>query len=600
MAFFSGIYFLTKVFIERKSIKLIFKFLFAIIISFGIGMIVIYPSIIQLKGKMNVNFELIKIDIDKIRLFINVIFNNYVYMFTQKSCFIFSSTLITLLLPMYCLNKNISPREKLGFTALIIFLLLPIISPFLNKLWHAFTTPNCFNYRYSFTLIFILILMGVRVFQNKEYCKKWHFLISSIIFLVLSVVEIILFKNGYLVSDLSCFVYFLLMLLTYMYFFCKNLKEASFVLLLVVAVFDLLIGARSGQNNNDKYIRRDVVKQYDSFMQYFSSKLESPETERIFFEPDEYGSNMSLKYGYSNIGFFTSARNRETLKAMYRLGYNVQMDEQLWMTSCSGTFLNYAIAGVKYYISKNPTEIYGFEFIEKYDDLYIYKNKNAFNIGYYLGENIEQSYNPFKMQNDLLNGLDVQKNKEYFQDIENSEVVTCNKDLLYNEETKEYTIKYRIKAKKDCNIYIASDYDLQVYINGNPLFKNYSNIWSYETGIKQIKHLKENKEFEFEVATKQNLDLLYIYVSNNEEIQNALDSRKQNNFENVQINKNGLTGIANFKNDGYLVFDIAYDNCWKVYIDGEETKKEAIAGAFLGVKLEKGIHKVEIKASIFP
>ena len=155
------------------------------------------------------------------------------------------------------------------------------------------------------------------------------------------------------------------------------------------------------------------------------------------------------------------------------------------------------------------------------------------------------------MQNELLNGLDVQKNREYFQNIENSEIVICNKDLLYNEETKEYTIKYRIKAKKDCNIYIASDYDLQVYINGNPLFKNYSNIWSYETGIKQIKHLKENKEFEFEVATKQNLDLLYIYVSNNEEIQNALDSRKQNNFENVQINKNGLTGIANFKNDGY-------------------------------------------------
>ena len=145
-----------------------------------------------------------------------------------------------------------------------------------------------------------------------------------------------------------------------MYFFGKNLKKASFVLLAVVVVFDLLIGAKSGQNNNDKYIKRDVVKQYDSFMKYLTSKIESPETERIFFEPDEYGSNMSLKYGYSNIGFFTSARNRETLKAMYRMGYNVQMDEQLWMTSYSGTFLNYAIAVVKYYISKNPTEIYGF------------------------------------------------------------------------------------------------------------------------------------------------------------------------------------------------------------------------------------------------
>ena len=98
VAFFSGIYFLAKIFIERKSFKLIFKFLIAIFTAFGIGMVVIYPSIIQLKGKMNVKFELIKIDIDKIRLFINVIFNNYVYMFTQKSCFVFSSTLITLLL----------------------------------------------------------------------------------------------------------------------------------------------------------------------------------------------------------------------------------------------------------------------------------------------------------------------------------------------------------------------------------------------------------------------------------------------------------------------------------------------------------------------
>ena len=610
VAFFSGIYFLAKIFIERKSLKLIFKFLLAILAAFGIGMIVIYPSIIQLKGKMDVKFELIKIDIDKIRLFINVIFNNYVYMFTQKSCFVFSSTLIIVLLPMYYLNKNISPREKIGFTVVIIFLLLPIFSPFLNKVWHAFTTPNCFNYRYSFALIFILILMGAREFQNKEYSKKWHFAISILIFGVLSLIEIVFLKKGYLVSDnytvtiesiaLSCLIYIFFVCATYMYFFGKNLKKASFVLLAVVVVFDLLIGAKSGQNNNDKYIKRDVVKQYDNFMKYFTSKFESPETERIFFEPDEYGSNMSLKYGYSNIGFFTSARNRETLKAMYRMGYNVQMDEQLWMTSYSGTFLNYAIAGVKYYISKNPTEIYGFEFEEKYDNLYVYKNKNAFNMGYYLAENIEQSYNPFKMQNDLLNSLDVQKNKDYFQNIENSEVVTCNKDLLYNEHTKEYTIKYIIKAKKDCNIYLASDYDLQAYINGKPIFKNYSNIWSYETGIKQVKHLKENEELEFKVVTKQNLDLLYIYASNNEEIQNTLDSKKQNYFENVQINKNGLTGTAHFKDDGYLTFGIAYDKCWDVFVDGKKKEKEAIAGCFLGIKLKKGIHKVEIKASIFP
>ena len=35
-------------------------------------------------------------------------------------------------------------------------------------------------------------------------------------------------------------------------------------------------------------------------------------------------------------------------------------------------------------------------------------------------------------------------------------------------------------------------------------------------------------------------------------------------------------------------------------MDGKKVEKEAIAGCFLGVKLEEGEHDVKIKASIFP
>ena len=203
------------------------------------------------------------------------------------------------------------------------------------------------------------------------------------------------------------------------------------------------------------------------------------------------------------------------------------------------------------------------------------------------------------MQNDLIDGLINEGEKynkyKYFQSLENSDVLDCKKEKVFNEQTKECTIKYKVKAKKDCNIYIASDYDLQVYINNEPVFKNYSNIWSTETGIKQIKSLKQEEELEFTVVTKQNLDLLYIYVSDNEEIQKVLD--KKESLTNVQIKKNGLTGKTNFKEDGYLVFGIAYDKCWKIYIDGKETKTESIAGCFLGVKLEKGVHYIETKAN---
>ena len=542
VALFSGSYYLAKSYILKKKKKAFIKFSIGMLLAIGIGMIVIYPSIMQLKGKMNATTKLIEVDIEKIRLFVNVLFNNYVYMFTQKSCFMFSSTLVLLLLPMYYFNKNISKREKISFSAIIIFLLLPIISPLFSKLWHAFTTPNCFNYRHSFTILFMMILMSARTMQNKEHITKWHFLISIMVFTILTLIEIIFLKKGYLESDnytvtinsivVSSLVYITMLILTYLVFYYP--KKLFYICLSITVGVDLCIGARSGQNNNDKYFKRGIVTQYDEFMSYFIPKLEVPETERIVFEPDKYGSNMSLKYGYSNIGFFTSARNRDILKSMYRLGYNVQMDEQLWITSFSGTFLNYSIAGVKYYITKEKIDFYGFELEEKYKDFYIYKNKNNFGIGYYLSNNIEESYNPFKMQNDLLNNLSKNENKrEYFENIENTECLSVTKDVKYNDS--EYILKYTVKAKKDCSIYLASDNNLQLYINNEPQFENYSNIWSYETGIKQVKNLKAGESFDFNIETKQNLDLLYIYVSNNEYIQNAVNNKKE--LQNVVIRK---------------------------------------------------------------
>ena len=580
-------------------------------ISFAIGMTVIIPSIKQLGGKMNFEVNLVHIELDKIRLFINVLFNNYIYMFTQKSCFMFSSTLVNLLIPLYYLNKKINKKEKFTFSVIIVFLLLPIISPFLNKLWHAFTIPNCFNYRYSFTLILLLITMAVREYQKKDGTIKKHFYSSGAIFFILTSIEIFFMKNGFLESDgytvsinsiiISCCMFVLMFIFLYIIYFYKKYKKFAVFLLFFVTIIDLLIGAKSGQNNNDKYFKRETWLQYDNIMKYLmEEKIEVPETERIIFIPDEYGSNMSLKYGYSNIGFFSSGRNRDILKSMYRLGYNVQMDEQLWITSYSGTFLNYSMAGVKYYISKEPLKekILGFEFDEKYEDFYIYKNKNNFNIGYYLSDDVEESYNPFKTQNDLLNNMSLfdEKNIHFFKPVNNSNsILKCNKNVIYDEKTNEYTITYKIKALTDCSIFIFSDYNLQVFINNEPQFENYSNIWSFETGIKQIKYLCSGEKFEFKIKTKQNLEHLYLYASDNNKIQNVLDnSSKDNYFSDVKINSNGLEGIANFENDGFLTFAINYDENWKIYVDGKEHAKKNICGAFLGVRLEAGKHEIKI------
>ena len=621
VAFFSGIYFVSKYFISnkikekntlKKFIKKLSIFLFAILIAFGISMITFIPTLKQLKGNMSTaNTKLLDINYDKIRLFSNVIFNNYVYMFTQKSSMMFSSTLIIVLIPMYYLNKKILLREKIIYSAIIIFMLMPIISPFLNKLWHGFTTPNCFYFRYSFALIFVTIIIAFREYQNIKYSRKFDYIISFLTFIVLTTIEII-FKNlGYLESDgysvstfsiiLSAIMYLLFFIVFYL---IGNIKKDKFkkilkILLFVIIIIDLLIGAKSGQDNDDKYFKRETFAQYDLIMEKISSKLERPEFERIIFEPDIYGSNMSMKYGYSNIGFFTSARNRKTIKSMYGLGYNIQRESELWITSFSGTFFNYDLAGVRFYITKNKfedNEIYGFKFIESYDGYNIYENKNYFNIGYYLANNINSdNKNQFEIQNEFLDNL-INKNnkKEYFEEIENSHVLNCNKKIVYNESSNEYTVEYKIHSKEDTNIYVCSDNNLQVYINENAKFKDYANIWSFETGIKQIKHLKPNEDFEFKLTTKADLDTIFVYSSNNNNIQDTISKKDNNKLNNVQISSDGLLGTTDFKEDGFLTFTINYDKGWKAYIDGNQVETEAIAGSFLGVKVDKGIHEIKI------
>lgn len=626
VAFFSGIYYLVKYYINidgkvitKQNIKdfskSLIKFIFGIIVAFGIAMILFIPSFMQSSGNIiKDSIKLFEFNIDKLRLFSNVIFNNYNYMFTQKSCLVFSSTIILLLLPTYYTNKKIKLREKVAFSCIVIFLLLPIVSPFLDKMWHGFARPNFFNYRYSFTLIFTLIIMAFRAYQNRDSIKKLHMFFSFIIFFVLTLIEVIIKKQGYLASDgyeisyssiiISCVIYIAMWVLLFILNNLKKHKKILDILLVLVVIVDLLIGASHSAVNNDKYFSLEHVTQHDSAMKELLKNVENKETDRIVFIPDNYGSNMSLKYGYSNIGFFTSARNRVTIEAMYKLGYNIQRAEQLWLTSYSGTYFNYTLAGVKYYITQEPieeNEIYGFELIDNVDDYYMYKNKYSIPFGYYINQNITESENPFEFQNEILNNLVKQDEKQkYISSIEESKYLLDYDKKVVTDDENEIRWKYVVKAKKDINLYLYSDWGLQLYKEGKEQFKKYADLWSTEAGIKGIKHLKENETYEFEISVKKEEynpeHLIYLYATDNKKIENVINkvNTQENKFKLISMENNAIDGVATLTEDGYLCIPISYDDGWRATVNGEKVNVQGMYNCFTGIKLEKGTYDIHM------
>lgn len=302
-------------------------------------------------------------------------------------------------------------------------------------------------------------------------------------------------------------------------------------------------------------------------------------------------------------GFFTSSRNRTTIENMYKLGYNIQRAEQLWITSFSGTYFNYTLAGVKYYITELPleeNEIYGFELIDKVENYYLYENKNTIPFGYFVDKNILEAENPFEMQNKTLSSMNKNDTSEkYMKSLEEAEDL-----LIYTkkEEKKDGEIlwEYKVTAKKDINLYLYSDWELQLYKEGKPQFIKYADLWSIEAGIKGIKHLSEGETYKFEIGVKEETynpeHIIYIYATDNKKIEQQIQklNKDENKFSLEKIEKNTLDGKALVTNETYLVLPISYDDGWRATVNGEQVKVHGMSNAFCGLQLNPGEYDIHL------
>ena len=627
---FSGIYFIVRL-IEQENITLKSKitkftvFVIGCIISFGISMILFLPSFMQVKGTMKLQNKLLEIHKKEFLNYFNIIFNNHNQELEQQSGLIFSSTLTLILLPLYFTNKNISKKSRILSALLIIFMALPVISPILNKIWHGMTKPNCFYYRYAFCLIFYFNMIAYQDFINREKISKKALLIEITLFLLILVGEILLIKKGIwsnrklqinsvIISATTLITIIILLYLQKSDKIHNNiLKNIIKILITAIFVIDIGISMNSYNTTNpDNYFTLKSVHNYDDVI----NRILPPETdrrqERIIFNPDDNSFNLSMKYDYSSIDYFTSSRNRTTLRNMYSLGYNVQRETALWITSDSGDWFNYSLAGVKYIITRekleNDNKIYGYEYKGKYGEFNIYETQKTLPFAYITNSNqqpeeiddpfYEQTTNPFEIQNKILKSIQ-NSDEDYIENIKNeqSKIIKSEKNIVKTD--KEYEITYNVEALQNISIALFSDSNLELYKNNNKIFKDYSNIWERETGIRQIVNLEKGQKYTFKITQKiekydSNNDNIKIYVLNNHKIEKVIEHAKQVQTQKVTLEKDTVKANIQSEKEAYLTFQIPFDSGWRATINGKNTEIIKMNGAFLGVKLQKGNNEIKL------
>ena len=84
------------------------------------------------------------------------------------------------------------------------------------------------------------------------------------------------------------------------------------------------------------------------------------------------------------------------------------------------------------------------------------------------------------------------------------------------------------------------------------------------------------------------------YQLNMGALDTAYETLNSQTMELTSFSDRKITGTIDVEKAGDLVFSIAREDGWTVYVDGKETEPETFAEAFISVPLTEGKHDIEL------
>ncbi len=279
-------------------------------------------------------------------------------------------------------------------------------------------------------------------------------------------------------------------------------------------------------------------------------------------------------------------------------------------TSNTG-ILSLLLNNTKYIISKNNS-LQGYEKISENNEYKIYKNENTLPLGF-ATSNI-MSYEDYSKLNNLvkqealLNVIvaDEKSNNNFISNIQKADInyqeILINKDII---STKDSII---INVKETTKI----TYELPDKYKNKIIYINFKVTNGKSKSIKLnniTQEITSNEEtLTYELATQEQSSIVFTldkgqYILSDFETY-FLDYASIENYSSQidpfivdSINTKGDTiiGTINVTEDSYFLITLPYDSGFKILLDNEKIPYEKVDDMYIGFKIPKGFHSVEIE-----
>ncbi len=547
----------------------------------GMGMFVLLPTYLGLpKSRVMSLRELIKemSFIIKPAEIISGLFTGQLNSLNGNAPLIYVGIFPLVLAVLFFVCRKASARKKMVYAALIVTLFLSFENSFLNVIWHGLSSNAWFNYRYSFFMSFVLLLIAYDSYSlimagsvsKSEYMKAGAVLLTIAAFVIndagnklrpiavtADIIFICIIIGSFCLEYRNKQAFMAFAVLLMIFFSVAN----SYCYLIDTPVKDtqLSVNRYDAKNSILREARNSMAD--DSFYRMESSF--------------RFGRCDGTLYNYYGVSHFSSAVSLAHLAFIQKLGVKKNAG---WWTGYTADMpeASESLLGIKYLLT-DTLNSKDYKNIGTYDEIQLYMNPNALPILFpseVLATDIE-GINNFEMQNQLwrsINGIE----KDVF---EKNTVENVSKD-------DDLTLEITVNKSGSVYIFVPDSSYSGFKAEGASIDKEFT--YDHKSEIYYIGELSEGDKFRL-IATAEgdnyDLDDIVCYTENKSVIKEnaAVINDTDITIDKVSSSHIEMTYKGNRKN---IATTIPYDEGWTIYDNGNKAVIQKNWGCLISFELD--------------
>ncbi len=559
--------------------------------------------------------------------------------------FLYAGTLSLIFVPFYFICRRVSTREKIAGGVMISLFFISFNLSLVDLVWHGFQFPNWLNHRYSFLLVFFLVLFAYRAFCELDFISYRHILaVCAIETLVLFFIEQTSDKFhefAFVWVSLACIAIFVLVLYALKHEKCARFARS--VLCVAVSLELCLVGLL-----NLALLDEDVGFTSRSNYIAFQNKV-TPITEQVlasdpsFYRMEKTISRMKndiMQFNMNGLSNSTSTLHAKALIFLNRMGL---ISTANWSEYRGGNPLSDSLLGLKYIISDKPLNenFYQLYATDPENGMYAYYNPYALSVAAAVSpvfkdmvwsdetkldynhniDNYESACVLLNAMTSAMLGQDPDNPTDFFVGLEHK-ILYKNTDHLYD---SNFNGMYGIFPTADGRCSITFSFTVPdenpVYLflpiyegyrregdilitrgNGDTYDWEFDTVYQERTDcILQLGQFNAGETIRVRITPKDGEMYFasgeqFFFSLNTDAVKAAMQSLQQTQMHITEFSDTSLKGTITVSDDRTLLYtSIPYDKNWRVYLDGVECETFETAEALVGAVLTVGEHEIELR-----